>query len=72
MSATAGPAHDRTHQSATSTASPQTLLGQTSTTSEQADLARAILRQPADGPARSNHVWENHVFVDKDAYEMNP
>ena len=48
------------------------LLGKTSTTSEQAELARAILRPPAADPARSNHVWEKHVFVHKDIYEMNP
>ena len=47
------------------------LLGKTSTTSEQAELARAILRQPAADPARSNHVWQKHVFVHKDIYEMN-
>jgi acyl-CoA dehydrogenase len=48
------------------------LLGKTSTTSEQANLARVILRQPAVDPGRSNHVWEKHVLVHKDAYEMNP
>ena len=48
------------------------LLGKTSTRSEQANLARVILRQPAVDPGRSNHVWEKHVLVHKDAYEMNP
>jgi acyl-CoA dehydrogenase len=48
------------------------LLGKASTTPEQADLARAMLRQPTADPARSNHVWEKHVFVHKDEYEMNP
>ena len=48
------------------------LLGKASTTTEQADLARRVLRQPAVDPARSGRVWEKHVLVHKDAYEMSP
>ena len=48
------------------------LLGKASTTTEQADLARGVLRQPAVDPARSGQVWEKHVLVHKDAYEMSP
>jgi acyl-CoA dehydrogenase len=48
------------------------LLGKASTTTEQADLARGVLRQPAVDPARSGRVWEKHVLVHKDAYEMSP
>ena len=48
------------------------LLGKASTTTEQADLARRVLRQPDVDPARSGRVWEKHVLVHKDAYEMSP
>ncbi len=48
------------------------LHGKPSTTKEQAEFCLRMIRRPADDAGRAAKVWDNHVYVLRDAYEMRP
>ena len=47
------------------------LFSKTSTTAEQMDLCRKMLRKPVVNQERYNRIWERDVFSLKDVYVMN-
>jgi acyl-CoA dehydrogenase len=48
------------------------LHGKTSSTPAQMELCLRMIRKPVADPGRYAWVWKEHVYVLKDAYEMNP
>jgi acyl-CoA dehydrogenase len=48
------------------------LYGKPSSTPAQMDLCLRMIRKPVADPARYTKVWNEHVYVLKDAYEMHP
>jgi acyl-CoA dehydrogenase len=46
------------------------LHGKAATTSEQGEYCMTMIRKPAQDDARYQRVWQDHVFAQRDAYEM--
>jgi acyl-CoA dehydrogenase len=46
------------------------LNGRAATTSEQSEFCLAMIRRPVRDDERSNRIWNDHVYAQRDAYEM--
>jgi acyl-CoA dehydrogenase len=46
------------------------LHGKPTTTEQQMAHCMKMIRKPVPDPARANRVWEQHVYAQRDAYEM--
>ncbi|MEA2023091.1 MAG: acyl-CoA dehydrogenase [Actinomycetota bacterium] len=46
------------------------LHGKAATTAEQGEFCMAMIRKPAQDDARYQRVWRDHVYAQRDAYEM--
>jgi len=47
------------------------LHGKPATTAAQMEHCFRMIRKPIVDPARYEHVWQDHVYALKDAYQMN-
>ena len=48
------------------------IYGKPIATEEQQRICLRMIRRPVADPARTDRVWNQHVFALKDAYTMNP
>jgi acyl-CoA dehydrogenase len=46
------------------------LHGKPATTPEQGKHCLAMIRKPAADDARFQRIWQDHVYAERDAYEM--
>ena len=47
------------------------LYAKAATTAEQGKYCLAMIRKPAEDDARSQRIWQDHVYALRDAYEMS-